>query len=57
MPVTLDSETSSRCPPEPTASSRRGSEPSWRSVASVGEEPLVDGVADASLQGAHRFFA
>ena len=28
-----------------------------KSVACVGEQLAVDGVADASLQGAHRFFA
>ena len=57
MPATLDSVTSSRCPPEPTTSSSGGARPARRSVAGVGDESLVDGVADVSLQRAERFFA
>ena len=57
MPVTLDSETSSRCPPEPTGVVVESGARRSRSAAGVGDEALVDGVADASLEGAHRFFA
>src|SRR3954447_11643575 len=53
MPATLDSVSSSRCPPEPICRARSA----WLSAAGVGDESLVDGVADVSLEGAHRFFA
>ena len=57
MPATLDSVSSSRCPPGPTCSRRVVRVSSWWSAAGVGDEALVDGVADVSLQRAHRFFA
>src|SRR6266508_4314100 len=64
MPATLDSVTSSRCPPEPiglnilsVAMTGGLDRVASRSVAGVGDESLVNGVADVSLQRAHRFFA
>src|SRR3954447_13859041 len=61
MPATLDSVTSSRCPPEPTWRRRSrligGYQCAFGSVAGIGDESLIDRVADVPLQRAHRFFA
>ena len=57
MPVTPDSETSSRCPPEPTGWFVGWELDASRSALGVGDEALVGGVADAALEGAQCFFA
>ena len=47
LPAALDFRVAPDCPPGPR----------FVSVAGVGAQFLVDGVADASFQAAHRFFA
>src|SRR4051812_39926058 len=56
MPVTPDSETSSRCPPERTGAASAGVR-RRRSAMRVSDEALIDDVDDAALESTQRFFA